>query len=245
MAKFKGKVLRCLECGNEFKVPSCRSDTAKYCSKECADVHRTDTRKIDRVQKKCLFCGKLFGAHQCQAERRKYCSYECANKAAVKEEIRVCAYCGDPFTVNPSSPNICCSWECRVARSKTSDWPLSKKILRQCVQCGKEFWKKPSDIKRWPGSGKFCSRSCKVDSQRIDNSTEPSFYGSGEWLQARKRILERDNHTCQECGFAGKRLHVHHKELKRNGGTEDDSNLVTLCPACHLRVHWENGDFGK
>ncbi|RPH74554.1 HNH endonuclease [bacterium] len=237
MAKFKGSVLVCLECGKEFRVSPVRSKTAKYCSKECADVHRHDTTTGEKVECKCQRCGKTFYDHPCHSGRRKYCSYECAKLSAVKEETRVCAYCGDPFVVNPSSSNICCSWECRVARSNSEDWPTRNRILRQCVQCGKEFWKCPSAIKRWNGGGKFCCRKCKIDSQKLDVTSPASFYATGPWLQARKRIVARDNHTCQKCGFNGKRLHVHHVEFKRNGGTETDDNLVTLCPHCHRIEH--------
>ncbi len=240
MAKFKGAILHCQECGKEFKVPQVRRETAKFCSKECADVHRHDTTRVEKIKKECLRCGKTFYVHPCHSERRKYCSYGCAYQSAIKEEVRMCAFCGEPFTVNPSSSNICCSMECRTARSKTPDWPLSRKVLRQCVQCGKEFWRKPSDItnKRRTGGGKFCSRECRIDSQRRDDTTPPSFYGTGTWYQARKRILKRDNATCQQCGFQGKYLHVHHMEFKRNGGTEEDDNLITLCMHCHMVEHW-------
>ena len=80
MATFKGMILICQECGKEFKVPSCRSKVAKYCSKECADVHRQDTTRVKKIEKECLRCGKKFQDHPCHSERRKYCSYECANK---------------------------------------------------------------------------------------------------------------------------------------------------------------------
>jgi 5-methylcytosine-specific restriction endonuclease McrA len=80
MAVFKGAVLNCLECGKEFKIPQCRIKTAKFCSTECADTHRNDLRKVDKIEKLCLHCGKPFSDHPCHAERRKYCSYECANK---------------------------------------------------------------------------------------------------------------------------------------------------------------------
>ena len=86
MAKFKGAILSCKECGKEFKVPPVRSTTAKYCSKECADGHRGP--HIDKVEKTCLRCGVVFYSHPCHAERRKFCSYECVNLAAVKEETR-------------------------------------------------------------------------------------------------------------------------------------------------------------
>lgn len=236
MAKFRGAVLKCRECGREFKVPQIRSETAKYCSKECADGHR-GPQGIGKVEMSCLRCGTAFTDHPCHAGRRKYCSYKCANQSAVKEEVRVCAYCGDPFSVNPSVQSICCSMECRTARSKTEAWPTRTRILRQCVQCGKEFWRPPSAIKR--AGGRFCSAICKVNSQKIDVTSPASFYGSGEWYQARNRILARDGSICRQCGFAGKSLHVHHKELKRNGGAESDDNLITLCASCHRLEHWK------
>lgn len=79
MAKFKGEIKNCEECGIEFKIPMCRKNTAKYCSKKCADLHRVDGRRIDRVHKNCIRCGKQFYEHRCHAERRKFCSYKCAN----------------------------------------------------------------------------------------------------------------------------------------------------------------------
>lgn len=243
MAKFKGLVLNCLECGKDFKVPQVRCKTAKYCSKECADVHRHDTTTGEKVECKCQRCGKTFYDHPCHAKRRKYCSYECANREYVKEENRVCEYCGVVFVVNPSSSFKCCSWVCRVARSKTEAWPTRTKTLEQCQECGKEFWVRP--YRKTLGEGKFCSRQCKIDSQKLDVTSPPKFYGSGSWLQVRKRILARDHATCQQCGFQGAYLHVHHKELKRNGGMEGDENLTTLCAHCHMIVHWENGDFNR
>lgn len=235
MASFKGLVKKCEECGEEFKVPRCRSE-ARYCSKECADVHRQDTRKVKRTELHCKRCGKVFYDHPCHGDRRKYCSYECANNSYVKLERRICAYCEEVFEVNPSSPNICCSMECRNARAKTSDWPTSKKLLRQCVQCGKEFWRQKSQVER--RGGNYCSKECKVNSQKLDVTSPAGFYGSGVWLQVRKRILLRDGFKCQQCGLDSKRLHVHHKEFKRNGGGESDDNLVTLCAHCHRVLHF-------
>ena len=82
MATFKGAVLNCNECGKEFKVPPVRKDTAKYCSKECADVHRQDGRRKEKLERFCPLCGKSFLIYACHAERRTYCSYECADAAA-------------------------------------------------------------------------------------------------------------------------------------------------------------------
>jgi len=52
-------------------------------------------------------------------------------------------------------------------------------------------------------------------------------------------VLDRDNHTCQNC--FGKshdsKLHVHHLIFRRNGGSDDESNLLTLCETCHTLLH--------
>ena len=53
----------------------------------------------------------------------------------------------------------------------------------------------------------------------------------------REAILHRDNYTCQCCGKKNCRLEVHHIKFRRNGGTDDEENLITLCKECHDGVH--------
>ena len=53
----------------------------------------------------------------------------------------------------------------------------------------------------------------------------------------RSAILHRDNYTCQCCGKKNCRLEVHHIKFRRNGGTDDEENLITLCKECHDGVH--------
>ena len=53
----------------------------------------------------------------------------------------------------------------------------------------------------------------------------------------REAILHRDNYTCQCCGKKNCRLEVHHIKFRRDGGTDDEENLITLCEECHDGVH--------
>ena len=53
----------------------------------------------------------------------------------------------------------------------------------------------------------------------------------------REAILHRDNYTCQCCGKKNCRLEVHHIKFRRNGGTDDEENLITLCKECHDGIH--------
>lgn len=52
-------------------------------------------------------------------------------------------------------------------------------------------------------------------------------------------VLNRDNYTCQYCKGKHKdsKLEVHHIIYKCNGGSNKESNLITLCHTCHQNVH--------
>ncbi len=47
--------------------------------------------------------------------------------------------------------------------------------------------------------------------------------------------LRRDNYTCQLCGRPAEV--THHIHFRGYGGSDDASNLVSLCRACHQRYH--------
>lgn len=48
-------------------------------------------------------------------------------------------------------------------------------------------------------------------------------------------VLNRDNCTCRRCNikFDRRYLSVHHLTSRANGGSDDPSNLITLCNSCH------------
>lgn len=52
-------------------------------------------------------------------------------------------------------------------------------------------------------------------------------------------VLDRDNYTCQYCHGKSddRRLHVHHIVFRRDGGSDDEGNLITLCETCHTALH--------
>lgn len=52
-------------------------------------------------------------------------------------------------------------------------------------------------------------------------------------------VLDRDGYQCQHCKGRSKddRLEVHHIVFRSNGGSDEESNLITLCKTCHNRVH--------
>lgn len=69
----------------------------------------------------------------------------------------------------------------------------------------------------------------RIDDPRADEA-------NNEFINIRPTILERDNHTCQFCGFRSmKWQEVHH--LDDNHTNNDASNLITACPLCHTCHH--------
>ncbi|RCA23615.1 HNH endonuclease [Enterobacter hormaechei] len=60
-------------------------------------------------------------------------------------------------------------------------------------------------------------------------------YGS-KWDRLRLIVLDRDKHLCQECLRNGRYTPaetVDHIKPKAHGGTDDLSNLESICRGCH------------
>lgn len=76
-------------------------------------------------------------------------------------------------------------------------------------------------------------------------SSKPSRHARGygsAWVKLRKQALERDKWLCQHClkqgmptplGVKPRDHEVDHVTPKAKGGTDDLSNLQSLCPDCH------------
>ena len=49
-------------------------------------------------------------------------------------------------------------------------------------------------------------------------------------------VLKRDKQRCTKCRTK-ESLHVHHIKHRVDGGTDEPSNLTTLCDMCHAEEH--------
>jgi 5-methylcytosine-specific restriction endonuclease McrA len=56
------------------------------------------------------------------------------------------------------------------------------------------------------------------------------------YAMLRREILERDSWRCQKCGCF-KNLDVHHVTRRSALGDDAETNLITLCRACHHILH--------
>ena len=51
---------------------------------------------------------------------------------------------------------------------------------------------------------------------------------------SRKNILQRDNHCCQYCGYAGNKLSIDHVIPRSKGGGDNWENVITACLTCNV-----------
>lgn len=62
--------------------------------------------------------------------------------------------------------------------------------------------------------------------------------GGRPWRRKRERVLDRDKHLCQCCRRAGRltpATEVDHITPLAEGGTDDETNLESICTPCHRR----------
>lgn len=65
----------------------------------------------------------------------------------------------------------------------------------------------------------------------------------GDWGDVARRIRQRDGYKCTVCGATDTILDVHHIVYLSNHGTNQQSNLVTLCRKCHEIEHEREFDW--
>ena len=90
--------------------------------------------------------------------------------------------------------------------------------------------------------GTFMKRSIKmpgVPAELRPGITNPRHWfpdrpPDSEWRILRRRVLERDDHTCYFCGHrATKWMNIHHR---KSGSDNRPQNLQTICVACHAAL---------
>ena len=80
----------------------------------------------------------------------------------------------------------------------------------------------------------------QVDIARLNNpALRGSQYQDPTRLDENLRIacMMRDGYICQRCGKRNCRLEAHHIVYRERGGKDSLANLLTLCQACHEKVH--------
>ena len=89
-------------------------------------------------------------------------------------------------------------------------------------------------------------RLATISTKAVNDTHQPkSRWGHGRggrpWRRKRDEIFKRDKYTCQVCGRVGGELELDHILNVARGGTDDASNLQTICTACYKpKTHAES-----
>ena len=65
---------------------------------------------------------------------------------------------------------------------------------------------------------------------------DKKFMQSAEWKRIRKKILEKDNSTCQYCGIK-RTTHMQINHIDGNPKDHSEKNLEVICSSCHKITH--------
>lgn len=57
--------------------------------------------------------------------------------------------------------------------------------------------------------------------------------GGRPWRRLKDKIHSRDGYACCKCGLVTMKLELDHIVNVAQGGSDDESNLQSLCPPCH------------
>lgn len=201
--------IRCIHCGIEYHAPPSQIEHGrKFCSHSCRSVFMASTNKGKKTNKPSW--NRLGEKPLTQYERVKRYLSKKREKAGQKQ----CACgCGEliPALTAQGKP----------AKYKVGHQPGH---METTFKKGRQTWNK----------GVF-----GILSHSFVHGMAFAPYPIEFNRTLREKIRTRDNHTCQLCGIVwetGKRHTVHHIDYNKSNCSE--TNLITLCNSCNLRVNF-------
>lgn len=213
--------------------PVCNKLTKqKFCSKKCCNKYFKGRSYED-----------IFGKNLALEIRKKH------SQSMIKKESRVelvCPICKEKYTTyKKNKAKTCEKKSCRY--SHVSDMLIGRNYIELY---GKEDAEKiKQQRKRWCIGKTYYEIHGECDAEIRKENFVKSRFGkdcvSSQYknftLLVRKRIQERDNYTCQNCGYnlVGSRMVVHHVDY--NPQNYKSKNLITVCTHCHTYIHLKSG----
>ena len=219
----------CSKCSKIFDTYPYKAKRHKHLF--CSTVCQYEFKKTSIVIA-CRICSKNFQAkaYRVRDQKECFCSKKCADKALeVPKIISQCKTCGAEIRFHVSKLKHTnrgyCSPKCFHVQQRTS-------IFKKCEACEKEFLVPPSAIRY--KRGRFCSRECYVKFC-VKEKNHAFKHGHG-WFKKMSRKTR--SNFCQICEKECK-TDIHH--IDGNERNNEESNFITLCRSCHMRVHHLSG----
>ncbi len=214
--KIKYMKTKCKNCNNVFSRVVKKHDKkrGKYCSRKCY----YESQKAKIVTLTCKQCGKSFQREKWRISVTKtdqlknfYCSTRCSAK-----------YKRD----NPKKIN----WQNRFGKYK-----IAPELIGDLAKKEYESGLRIIDIANKYGLS-YSATNARI--KRAGVKTDRGRYAEQTSYTAirRKILLDRGN-KCLKCGWSKGRCDIHHVVQKADGGTDNEDNLIIVCPNCHRLIH--------
>lgn len=148
--------------------------------------------------------------------------------------IKICKVCGKDFNTKlyfvEHGGGKYCSTKCQYIGIKTGS-------MKACAVCGKESYKKLTQLQRSKSGKFFCGKSCQTKWRNQEFVGEKHANWKTGLHTYRNRMLQSGApKICRLCKTADSRvLAVHH--IDKNRQNNKLSNLAWLCHNCHFLVH--------
>lgn len=183
----------------------------------------------------CEQCGNNYKKIRCLKDKSKFC----------------CKKCQAEYLKGKNHKSNCRCASCKNKNGETligkdnPSWRGGKSKIK-CQNCNKEFEEWVSQLHK----NNFCCKQCYgkwlSDTNRGEN--HPNWRGGYSLKhypqefnkELKKKIRERDDHTCQECNKTeqelGYTLICHHIDYNKKNNSDD--NLISLCRSCHAKTNF-------
>lgn len=167
-------------------------------------------------------CGKWRKKYGCTGLPHEYISGHNDSWVDARRPELACAFCRKTFQSATPRQRLC-GIECRTKWLTLNPPNERKRIPLPCSGCGATVYRSPYQV-RAIKLGVTCSHRCRAGLVGLALAERVT--------QGKKVARLRDGAACRICGFA-LLSEVHHIVPKREGGSDDPSNLITLCPTHH------------
>lgn len=148
---------------------------------------------------------------------------------------RYCECCGKELTKKTQKKFCCASCSAKVGNKSRKITTKGRTRLRSCIRCGKEFY----------ASIHLNAARCICEDCKKHNRPHHKEKKSIKTLKdiSKKtfvKILKNMGAKCSICGWNESTCDVHHIIPSSEGGTDDFTNLIVVCPNCHRVCHTTN-----
>jgi DNA-directed RNA polymerase subunit RPC12/RpoP len=162
---------------------------------------------------KCENCDE---PHNGEFGSGRFCSKSCANSFASKQHREE--------TNKKVSATLIAKNKLKISVIKKYDYVCSK--------CDNEFIVNQKIRK---DRSVHCSKCKRKARHSIDINNSITLFDLSK--RTISKILKRAKIKCAMCSWDKTSLDIHHIEHRKNNGSDNDNNLICLCPNCHRMAH--------